>query len=66
MIDVASDNTSLVATQLTLEFLGRIVEHPGYRKRHPMKAPIKAPIKTPAARGAQRARRARRRPARAR
>ncbi len=62
MIDVASDNTSLVATQLTIEFLGRIVEHPGYRKRHPMKAPIKAP----AERVALRARRARRRPARAR
>jgi agmatinase len=62
MIDVASDNTSLVATQLTIEFLGRIVEHPGYRKRHPMKAPIKAP----AERSAPRARRARRRPGRAR
>jgi agmatinase len=38
MIDVASHNTSLVAAQLIVEFLGRIVEHPGYRKRHPMKA----------------------------
>jgi agmatinase len=36
MIDVASDNTSLLAAQLIIEFLGRIVEHPGYRKRHPM------------------------------
>src|SRR5581483_9360995 len=38
MLDVASDNTSLLAAQLTLEFLGRIVEHPGYRARHPMRA----------------------------
>jgi agmatinase len=38
MIDVASHNTSLVAAQLIVEFLGRIVEHPGYRKRHPMTA----------------------------
>lgn len=37
MIDVASDNTSLLAVQLILEFLGRIVESPGYRARHPMK-----------------------------
>jgi agmatinase len=35
MLDVASDNTSLIAAQLIIEFLGRIVEHPGYRKRHP-------------------------------
>ena len=37
MLDVASDNTSLVAAQLIIEFLGRIVEHPGYRKRHPFR-----------------------------
>lgn len=37
MLDVASDNTSLLGAQLIIEFLGRIVEHPGYRKRHPMK-----------------------------
>lgn len=37
MLDVASGNTSLIAAQLILEFLGRIVEHPGYRKRHPMR-----------------------------
>ncbi len=37
MLDVPSDNTSLLAAQLILEFLGRIVEHPGYRKRHPMR-----------------------------
>ena len=43
MIDVASHNTSLIAAQLIVEFLGRIVEHPGYRKRHPMKAPPLAP-----------------------
>src|SRR5262249_58111905 len=35
MLDVASDNTSLIAAQLIIEFLARIVEHPGYRKRHP-------------------------------
>jgi hypothetical protein len=38
MIDVASDNTSLISAQLIIEFLGRIVEHPGYRKRHPFRA----------------------------
>lgn len=37
MLDVASDNTSLLAAQLILEFLGRTVEHPGYQKRHPRK-----------------------------
>ena len=36
MLDVASDNTSLIAAQLIMEFLARIVESPGYRKRHPM------------------------------
>lgn len=49
MLDVASDNTSLLAAQLTLEFLGRIVEHPGYRRRHPMRARGAAPA--PAAAG---------------
>jgi len=38
MLDVASDNTSQLAAQLIIEFLGRIVEHPGYRQRHPMRA----------------------------
>ena len=38
MLDVASDNTSLVAAQLIIEFLGRIVEHPGYLRRHPRRA----------------------------
>src|SRR5215813_10483942 len=38
MLDVAADNTSQLAAQLIIEFLGRIVEHPGYRKRHPMRA----------------------------
>jgi agmatinase len=47
MIDVASDNTSLIAAQLIVEFLGRIVEHPGYRKRHPMKARQGAPARLP-------------------
>lgn len=42
MLDVASDNTSQIAAQLIIEFLGRIVEHPGYRKRHPRKAPAPA------------------------
>ena len=33
MLDVASENTSLVAAQLIMEFLGRVVEHPRYRGR---------------------------------
>ena len=37
MLDVPADNTSQLAAQLIIEFLGRIVEHPGYRKRHPMR-----------------------------
>src|SRR5262249_6671295 len=37
MLDVASDNTSLIAAQTIIEFLARIVEHPGYRKRHPIR-----------------------------
>jgi len=49
MIDVASDNTSLIAAQLITEFLARIVEHPGYRKRHPMKARPGAPARLPVA-----------------
>jgi agmatinase len=35
MLDVASENTSLLAAQLIMEFLGRIVESPLYRKKHP-------------------------------
>jgi agmatinase len=35
MIDVGSDNTSLLASQLIIEFLGRVVEHPAYRAKHP-------------------------------
>jgi hypothetical protein len=42
MLDVASDNTSLLSAQIILEFLGRIVEHPDYRKRHPRRATRKA------------------------
>src|SRR6185295_2045772 len=42
MLDVASDNTSLLSAQIIIEFLGRIVEHPDYRKRHPRKASRKA------------------------
>src|SRR5499426_4132419 len=34
MLDVASENTSLIAAQLIMEFLARIVEHPGYRRHH--------------------------------
>ena len=59
MLDVASDNTSLLAAQLIIEFLGRIVEHPGYRKRHPKKAGRKARV------GASREGRSSRRHARA-
>jgi arginase family protein len=33
MLDVASENTSLVAAQLIMEFLGRVVEHPRHRGR---------------------------------
>jgi agmatinase len=35
MVDVASDNTSLLAAQLILEFLGRITDSDAYRHRHP-------------------------------
>ena len=38
MLDVASENTSLIAAQLIMEFLARIVESPLYRKRHPVAA----------------------------
>ena len=47
MLDVASDNTSLLSAQIILEFLGRIVEHPDYRKRHPMKARRAVPARAP-------------------
>ncbi len=33
MIDVPSGNTSLIGAQVTLEFLGRLVEHPEYMRR---------------------------------
>jgi agmatinase len=49
MIDVGSDNTSLIGAQLIIEFLGRIVEHPGYRKRRPMKVRPGMPIRLPVA-----------------
>jgi agmatinase len=49
MVDVASHNTSLISAQLIIEFLARIVEHPGYRKRHPMKARPGAPLRLPVA-----------------
>ncbi len=35
MIDNAAQVTSFVGAQLIVEFLGRIVEHPAYRRRHP-------------------------------
>ncbi|HXJ79718.1 MAG TPA: arginase family protein [Candidatus Methylomirabilis sp.] len=38
MLDVASENTSLIAAQLIMEFLGRIVLHPRYRRRHPARS----------------------------
>jgi len=43
MLDVPADNTSQLAAQLIIEFLGRLVEHPGYRKRHPMRSATRAP-----------------------
>ena len=53
MLDVASENTSLNAARLIMEFLGRIVEHPGYRRRHPVRP-------APSARAGRRRRDARR------
>jgi agmatinase len=44
MLDVASDNTSLLSAQIIIEFLGRIVEHPDYRKRHPKEVGRKARV----------------------
>src|SRR5919204_269219 len=42
MLDVASENTSLVAAQLIMEFLGRVVEPPRYRgRRHPPTRPTR-------------------------
>lgn len=35
MLDLPSDATSFLAAQLLIEFLGRCVEHPMYRGRHP-------------------------------
>ena len=57
MLDVASDNTSLIAAQLIMEFLARIVEHPGYRRRHPSRAVTTAGTRRPrrAARSRRRA-----------
>jgi agmatinase len=34
MVDVASDNTSLLAAQLVLELLGRVTDSPAYQARH--------------------------------
>jgi len=46
MLDVASENTSLIAAQLIMEFLGRVVEHPKFRRRHPLRARSGAPAET--------------------
>jgi agmatinase len=46
MLDVASENTSLIAAQLIMEFLGRVVEHPKFRRRHPLRARSGAPADT--------------------
>ena len=35
MVDVASDNTSLLAAQLILELLGRITDSDAYKRRPP-------------------------------
>jgi len=53
MLDVPADNTSQLAAQLIIEFLGRIVEHPatasgtrcarGRRRRRAAGAPRRAP-----------------------
>ena len=51
MLDVPADNTSQLAAQLIIEFLGRLVEHPGYRKRHPMRSATRAPRGHPRTRG---------------
>ena len=42
MIDLPAQNTSFLAAQLIVEFLGRVVEHPAYRKRHPIKGRLPA------------------------
>ena len=57
MIDVASHNTSLIAAQLIIEFLGRIVENPGYRSRHPRRVGAVRPAATSAKARARAARR---------
>jgi len=44
MLDVASENTSLIAAQLIMEFLGRIVEHPQHRRLHPAR-PARGPAR---------------------
>jgi agmatinase len=36
MLDIPSQATSFLGVQTVVEFLSRIVEHPGYRRRHPM------------------------------
>jgi agmatinase len=40
MVDVASDNTSLLAAQLMIEFLGRIVDSVSYQARRELKSAV--------------------------
>ncbi|HEY8870950.1 MAG TPA: arginase family protein [Candidatus Limnocylindrales bacterium] len=40
MIDTATQLTSFIAVQLIVEFLGRIVEQPAYRTRHPFRTTV--------------------------
>ena len=47
MLDVASENTSLIAAQLIMEFQARVVESPLYRRRHPV-APVQPSRPRPA------------------
>jgi agmatinase len=54
MLDVASENTSLIAAQLIMEFLARIVEHPRYRRRHPARPAARARSARPRSRSSPR------------
>lgn len=57
MLDVASENTSLIAAQLIMEFLGRIVEHSQYRRRHPARPAATAAAARPRSAASRRRRR---------
>ena len=50
MLDVASENTSLIAAQCIMEFLGRVVEHPAYRSRRRPRHGPRAPRRSAAPR----------------